>query len=609
MINEYELITICKEWNVNDSFKDALLSAYNAFSKHIMMDLTFFKYDPSEYGFADLELVSKEYVIQKYFEPRLEAYVRKYLVTDFFVRVLEERGYSVYSPLQNDIGEQETDKDSFSSAQAHEASVGFEFVISDEKELIGCRLTDIDPSDALKWLKSRTITKIIVIDWQKITGISKEEEERRTHGLQDRITIMGIREFVDKWLGVSECRVYEVFMRTAIQNYRETIGINSYLKLTPAVLFGFRLDEETKIRDYFITIKQKLVNTNEKKNNVSHTLKNIDEIVKNVLPTIRHWGLSGYEVVDYNNYNTEGDKKHSKDIEERSEQLLLTSGIIETYYKDHYFKALTGRANYAKSFLTSEYLYSQYDESVVFDYTAIVCGYLKSVEQLMEIIVFRFIDSSINGKPRFFKSHKGEKIEFITENSAKFNITIGSLIYFIDHNKDIMIVNEEAKKVIIDCLHCYRIECRNESFHQHNNYDWMRVTIIRHNTLLLHMMLMCAFQLGSKDETNERLGIVLDDSLERLYFWLRKNQAYSLVIQPKAEDAFFPVTRKPEEVFPSFDEFGLLQDDFRIQLYGANKKGENNPFYTISRNNIPNVVKNASFVGGGPTVEWTSEYM
>lgn len=53
--------------------------------------------------------------------------------------------------------------------------------------------------------------------------------------------------------------------------------------------------------------------------------------------------------------------------------------------------ALIGGEKFAQSFVTSEYLYRIFKGAEVFDYTAVVCGYIKSVEQLCESIIFNIL--------------------------------------------------------------------------------------------------------------------------------------------------------------------------------------------------------------------------
>lgn len=588
---------------VDSSFLKALSEAYNNFSEQIMLELTLFSYDPRRYGFADLDLVSKEYAIQKYFEPRVETYVRQYLVAEFFEKVLMSKGYDVYLPTYNGPEDQYIDGEYFCSNKEFEDHTGFSFVIADGSDLIGCRLTDILFFDANNYFKSGIVTKIIILDWYCVSGISDDEKKRRTYGIEGNIDILGIREFVSAWLGPSESIAYELFMRNTIQDYQETIGISSLPKLTAPVLFEHRLEEErivlkSKIKDILMFAKIE-----------EHNCELPEEQRINT-----HFG---YRIIDYSNFKTPSEIRHAKNVEEASKDLLSKSGILETFSNRKLYKALIGKGDFAKSFLTSEYLYSQYNENDLFDYTAIVSGYLKSVEQLLRTITFLHIDSETDGIKRRIKSNgkrnrtgkypdssrkEGNvfKIDFISENAECVDTTIGSLIHFAeDYSQNILTVNDQYKSVIIDCLECYRIECRNDSFHQHNNYDWTRVEAIRHNTILLYIILLGGFQLVSEEKLlTEKFEIVSDDRLERIYYWLRKMQMYTFRVKLPNEEGYYLATRFAENTFPRFDDNGFLLEDFEIttRCTKENSSDEKDKIFVISRNSLPEEIWYKTYV-------------
>lgn len=89
MLINQKFTSLIKQTGVDDFFIDSLSEAYEGFSKQIMIELTLFKYDHSTFGFSNLGLVSREYAIQRYFEPRIETYIRKYLITNFFGPIVE----------------------------------------------------------------------------------------------------------------------------------------------------------------------------------------------------------------------------------------------------------------------------------------------------------------------------------------------------------------------------------------------------------------------------------------------------------------------------------------------------------------------------------------
>lgn len=232
-----------------------------------------------------------------------------------------------------------------------------------------------------------------------------------------------------------------------------------------------------------------------------------------------------YKIIDPNNFSESEDVRRSQRVEESSKRLLIDAGVLDYYNKRRMYKALIGRSDFAKSFLTSEYLYAQYNENDLFDYTSIVSGYLKSIEQLLSTVVFCFADQGLRIKSNGKKNHNGEypasstregkvfKMDLSLQEAECVDTTIGSLIHFVRDNKDTLLrIDDPFKAAVIDCLECYRIECRNDSFHSHNNYDWQRVETIRHNTLVLYAIILGAFHMGDDQGVEEKLDIITDDS-------------------------------------------------------------------------------------------------
>ncbi len=580
MIIDSNYISWMKGSRLDPLFVRILLNAYQKFSKQIMIDLTKFYYEPHKYGFAHLNLISKEYAIQDFFKERVEQYIRDYMFIDVFSDYLNKKGFNVSSPRDNPEYNDAT-KNKYLINKDYEKQFGFEIIIQKNDKKIGCKFFDIDNNEFTKLINRYSVSEISIIDWYSSNVISEEEREERTKNIKGNINIQSIEEFSSFWLG-DEGHSYLLFVDSVIRDYQETIGISSLPKLTAPVLFNLRLSEERVVlktlpKDikYFYNIEKR---------------KNVDTEF-------------GYNIIDSSNFLRQEDKDRTDKIEERSKKLLAESGICENYVNRKLYKALIGKKDFAKSFLTSEYLYKQYNKNDIFDYTAIVSGYLKSIEQLLTEVVFFFADQGKrikwNGKRKpdgtrpnssvYDPVNKCTKI-LLTSNEVEYvNTTMGSLNKFVEEYKnDLFILNDVTyKDTIIDCLECYRIECRNDSFHTHNNYDWDRVETIRHNTLLLYIMLLGGFNLFDDELFRTRFGIVENDRLERIYYWFRKNEIYTFQVKFSSEDHYRLVTRAPETCFPSFNNHGLLDDGFIIELIPNGDDVDKVINYEISRGSIP----------------------
>ena len=231
-------------------------------------------------------------------------------------------------------------------------------------------------------------------------------------------------------------------------------------------------------------------------------------------------------------------------------------------------------------------MFSQYNGNDLFDYTPIISGYVKSIEQLMyQIIVISVYDG----------------------DSSKFGdqfTTMDTLCKYFRKNPCIFrIADTTFRNTLKDCLYCYKKECRNNHFHKHNIYNWNQVKDIRSNTLILYIMLFGGCNLGKDDEEIRKNFRIVDDKLERIYFGLRgiPLRITDFYIKFKGEEMSVKCSRITESSFPQFDRNGFLVDfgiSFRCEEDSAQySKGD---LITVTRDHIPEEI--VYFCGDEP--EW-----
>ena len=110
--------------------------------------------------------------------------------------------------------------------------------------------------------------------------------------------------------------------------------------------------------------------------------------------------------------------------------------------------AFVGNSCFAKCFLTSEYLFRFFETNPIFDYTPIVSGYIKSIEQVLHEICLAY------------RNFNGIQLDL-------HSFTMGKYIQFLRDHDDILDDNiRPAKDIIEKCLQSYRIENRNNLFHR-----------------------------------------------------------------------------------------------------------------------------------------------
>ncbi|MCR5095907.1 MAG: hypothetical protein K6A70_04130 [Erysipelotrichaceae bacterium] len=536
---------------MEEFFRDILLEQGRVFKHAIMRDYLIFEKEYTDLsGFAFLETVSKEYEIQKFFEIRLEHYIREILVNGVFRLALEDKGVGVYMPelnLYNGMTHYYTNVE-------YENIAKYEFIADYGKSRIMYRYTET-PDGTDKAGGDDFADELVIIKWDALSRVDGENNGEA----DSAIRIISLLEFFQENSLDENYNDYISFITGIIVEFQEFIGAKSIPKLSPCSMGFFRFKVEEEIIAYVDRIKEYIVD---------------DEKIRRMnVNGVK--GLSyGYQIIDDENRN-----KFSL-LESKTNALISNAGIVEDFINSGAIQYLIGGKDYSRSLITSEYLLKQYDCDDCFDYTAIASGYLKSVEQLIFHIVSLSANKGLRIKSNGNRMPNGEypssskkegkvyKIDLTTENLDYVDSTIGALIHFINDNKEALLVVDEAyRETIIDALNCYRIECRNNSFHRHNNYSWSRVELIRKNTFFMYLLLLSCCKLGDTQcETNKELTIITDSRLERLYYLI--SSGYDGVFDFVVDDAglgegIIRVKHTANESeFPSFDSIGRIKSAY-----------------------------------------------
>jgi hypothetical protein len=165
--------------------------------------------------------------------------------------------------------------------------------------------------------------------------------------------------------------------------------------------------------------------------------------------------------------------------------------LYDNYINRGLYRAMTGSCNFADSFVSSEWYYSINKVTNSMDQTAVVTGYLKSVEQLLYSLVRLSIDSGKTIK----RKGANDFIDFTTAKEDLIDTSLGSLIGFAKHNEGIFAVNSYVKRHIVDTLIDWRVNYRNNHLHKDNLYDSKKIDTIREKAIYLYFLLIggCKF--------------------------------------------------------------------------------------------------------------------
>ena len=201
--------------------------------------------------------------------------------------------------------------------------------------------------------------------------------------------------------------------------------------------------------------------------------------------------------------------------------------LTDNYLNQEKFKYMLSSEDFAESFISSEWHYSIGKAANTLDKTPIVAGYLKSVEQLLFKILCQYRDTGKTIK----MINANEFISFSTENEFIIDKSLGSLIGFVKHyHKEIFEVSSFVSWKIINELTDWRINYRNDHFHQDNVYSLDIVEAIRNKALYLYFLLLGGMRTNklivkNKYEESEDLSL----SLDRFAEWINPILEYTLL--------------------------------------------------------------------------------
>lgn len=344
------------------------------------------------------------------------------------------------------------------------------------------------------------IDEIQAIDW---SGIS-ENELSTIHGVPHGMTSLtkdiSVKEFFQE---LFSNKVYDIFIfaaKGALKQAKEIISLKAVPQLLPNNMLTFK---DTVMNEF----------TEDAVRSFKYEFR--DENVGESLPEL-----------------TEEDIK----------------AINQEFFNKGYRYSFIGNADFAKCFITSEYLFRTINKGLSIDYTSVVSGYLKSVEQLLYIFYISAFEGvggmaywdNCNNKdkdfdistpqyryePYNFDKQRKQKKYYHKKKTGKYAPTIGTLILFLRYLEKMWNVSEGGKEYIFRCFEDFCAYCRNHHFHKDNieSLQYDTVVRIKNNTYVCLYYMLGAFKLLDANKSfEEQLGIE-NYSFERLYKAIRQER-------------------------------------------------------------------------------------
>lgn len=504
------------------------------------------------------------YIYQKY-ERVLQSDVRNYLINPILEELLNNCGYKVESQL-----EKLRKHSGYNNDKIERYSIcPFQFIFTKNNLRYGVRYTNLyDTDDIVKDLiKNFQIDKVIILHFS-------DEQDFGLNQYREVINISdcSIKMFFEKFINENLYHYFLATLEEVIEEMQKLIGFDTIPSINISNITSVKLE----LREALNNIDFRLLTYN--------SSKEFDSLGRNDLSNI------------------------CSNLDKGRAQILI------------------GESDFAQSYITSEYLYQvlvdkfNYNKlEYKFDYTSVVAGYLKTIEQfLYKLLCYqmnydrseKWIKRGKKYVKRNYKreyprkeevrenpKNKGVYQVLVTRNNLKFmDISLGSLIWYVSDNENCWNLSDHGKELLKSLLLDYKDSVRNGYFHKHNLEDIEEVKRIRENTLYI----LC-FIIGSlKDFDNSKFGI-LDFSFNDFYTAISEVPKHiPLFIQETIISQPLLMTRVYKQEAESYDIDGLLEQN----LYFAKINDS-----TIKYESVTDVPKDDLVIFNTKNVPYRVEYI
>ncbi|WP_195435745.1 hypothetical protein [Streptococcus salivarius] len=313
-------------------------------------------------------------------------------------------------------------------------------------------------------------------------------------------------------------------------------------------------------------------------------------------------------------------KSTLKEIFRENEEIKL----LDFFFNKKIYSALCGDEDFAKSFLTAEHLYRQANANSTIDYSIILTGYLKSLEQLLYLLVKKTMEISRedlwitcsnstnlnkdNGNFRkknriINRKSKGRwQVKLIPECERYFEVSMGSLVYCLTDNAKAWRVSQSNIEKIRERLLNYAKKRRNKYFHKENLYDLSEVKEIRNETIKLLVLILGSYSISDSIEGDLKLLGARDFGFVEFYnkfIASSGNLNYKLVFRDGKEQTVLlssSISNREERVY---DKNGMLLSkltfiktkgfvsSINFGYHNFEEKAIQQDFITIDKDNYP----------------------
>lgn len=494
-------------------------------------------------GFSMFGVADHLYYKGKYQEEYMEWMIRDQLVNEALNFLFKKYGYDIRWRLRNEC----LTTGGFTNTE-NEAKFPVEFFIVIEGKYIAFRYTPFEadysislnlPSDMnLMYHQTgmESISQWISIDWECKTREELVEKKNKKkiidHDSFQRY--ISVAELFDTYFSKEEYDVFVKEISNAIEKANKIIGFQTISRLVPSNMSVFK-----------------------------------DDVAKELLE-------SKFEDMDYLTVDEEGNT-----VENGQGQKVVEEKIRKNFIEGSRYLSLLGDTKFAKSFVTSEYLYRIFKEGLSLDYTAVVAGYIKAVEQLCENylkeVLLKDDSCSVYVLSKYSKGKVPSKLinsgevkdvlgaiyVLVKKGNEKHYLkhpTLGQMRYMFDANRTFLFESgiDDTLDIVMNCWKNFIDFDRNGFFHKDNIDDFEVVERIRNNTRLLIFWLIGSISPKMDDDDLLKVLGIYDTSFDKVFKKIAYRRQYRYRIGD--ENGTFMALRIPRKVQYLFDANGHIVD-------------------------------------------------
>ena len=507
-------------------------------------------------GFATIIQPSQDEVEYDFFKSSIEFSVRNNMVNP----ILD----ALFDLYDIDAGWPEGSIIAWSNNGRHEIANPIEFAITANGETVGYRYTipeSLTAMDIIDILESWRIDRIVVIDWSGVEADElKQQSTELCIGGSDYVSQITAGDFFN---GFFPEGLYDELLsrvRAAVDKAEDIIGFQAISKLSMPRLAPFR----------------------------ASVIDEIHHVIDDLSDSLNVTGSDGTI------YRLTSDDRNI---------------LNRAFFDDGLGRCLSGTKGFARCFTTSEYLRKSFSQGGEFDYTSVVCGYLKAIEQLADelmratlgtqgsenLYIATFKRRGCQFKRPFDWSEETPHVQFIYRNRKRFSTTLPPLANLLHDNETSWRISDEGRHFVLLKLRAFADKDRNGYFHKDNFTDLSEVNKIRKDAIALLYFLVGGYIIpGSKDRMLEVLGMKYVPYSD-MYMKLSEIPVRDFVLEFEGQDTVKAI-RLFEQPVVEYDEYGLVSSKLyfiRVDDHRGSHEWESietvnkNDVIEVSRDNMP----------------------